>query len=462
MIPIPLPTQSRRGRFGEDGSERLVNAVIEPIDGGIAIYSRPGLDAYASLDATASGIRALVVVDNQLYAVAERHVYSVDTSAGSAQLTGGIAADGPVYHATNMSSIPMTAFVAGGVVTVLQGGTLSELSDEDLPPPVDVTFLSGYFIYAGRKQFYWSAINDSDVDALDFASNEGAPDDTRRVVTFRNELWFFGERTVEVWGLSGDADAPFQRLGGGAINIGIGAAGSVGQIQQDLLWIADDFTVRRANGYSGVRVSTHDVERSIRAVDQTTITAATFNLHGHSYYLISSASWTWVYDLASGKWSEWQTYQSGRLDVSCFVEFAGEIIAGSASSGSLFKVNADAYEDDGADLVWTVQTALPKSFPARQRINAIFADLIAGRGLIDGDDEDTGPEVMLRISRDGGNTWGGDQRRSLGRIGERGKRVAFRRLGLGRPLGTQIEISVSAAVGRGLLGLAVDVDLASP
>lgn len=456
---IPLPTQSRHGRFGEDGTERLVNTVIEPIDGGHAIYARPGLVDFADADSSATGVRALTVVENTLYAVASRHVFALDTSGNVSQITGGISADGPVRHARNMATIPMTAFVAGGAVTILQGGSLVELSDPDLPPPQDVAFLGGYLVYAGRKSFYWSEINDDDVGALNFASNESNPDDTARVIAFGNELRFFGDRTIEPWGLSGDADAPFQRIGGTPVELGIGAPGSLQVIQNNIMWVAHDFTVRRTSGYGGDVVSTHDVARSIRSVDPDTITSATFSQHGHSFYLLSSASWTWVYDLATGKWSEWQTNGSDRFDISCAVEFDHQIIAGSASSGKLYTVSTDAHDDAGEDLVWSVQFSLPKTFPQRQRINTLYADMITGRGLITGATEDVSPEAMLRVSRDGGNVWGVEQRRSLGPIGQRGLRVAFRRLGLGRPLGTQLELRVSAAVGGGLTGLAVDADL---
>lgn len=463
LVPVPLPTQTRRGRFGEDGSQRLINAVLEKLDQGHAVYARPGLVSFATLSGASGGVRALTVVDNTLYVVAGRQVYQVTTGGAVTQLTGGIAADGSVRHARNMATIPMTAFVAGGVVTILQGGKLTDLSDSDLPPPVDVGFLNGYFIYAGRGSFYWSAINDSGVDALDFASNESNPDNTVRLAIFRNEAWFFGENTIEVWANSSDADAPFQRLGGGAIPIGIGAAGSLAEIDQTLIWIDEAGVVRQTGGgYSANRISFNDIERDIAAADQTTIEATAFRLHGHSYYLMSCANWTWVYDLTAGTWSEWQSYGYDRWNISSCVAFDGRVIAGSSTAGTLYEVDADAFDDAGTDLVWVAQTSLPKTFPARARFNALFCELITGRGVITGDDEDVTPEVMLRVSRDGGNTWGNEHRISAGAIGERARRVIFRRLGLSKNTPLQIEMRMSAAVGRGLTGLAAQMDATLP
>jgi hypothetical protein len=40
------------------------------------------------------------------------------------------------------------------------------------------------------------------------------------------------------------------------------------------------------------------------------------------------------------------------------------------------------------------------------------------------------PQVMLRWSDDGGHTWSNEHWRSMGRIGETGRRVLWRRLGM--------------------------------
>lgn len=461
MIPVALPTLGNPGRFGEDGANRLINTVLEPQTVGgksvAVIYPRPGLTDFATLTGASGGGRALFELDNTLYAVSGRQVYSSTTDGSITQLTGGISADGPVYHARNMASIPMVALVSGGTLTLLQGGTLTEISDADLPPPVDAAFLSGYLIFPTNDgRFFWSAINDIDVDALDFASAEYSADRIMRSVSHRNELWFIGADTVEVWGVTGASDAPFQRIA--VRDGGCRAAGSVVQVAEALMWVNKRGQVVRTNGYDATPVSTHAVDRDIAGVNPSTITATTFDLNGHSYYILSCPTWTWVYDVGYRSWSQWQTHGADRWNIAACVAFDNTVIAIDSEVGSLYEISTAAHDDAGDDLTAKIQFMTPQTYPKKQRVSAVYCNAIAGRGLITGATEDTDPVMMLRASRDGGKTWPVYQERSAGVIGARNTDIVFRKLGLSGRIGTTLELSMSAAVGRGWVGVAVEMD----
>ena len=49
---------------------------------------------------------------------------------------------------------------------------------------------------------------------------------------------------------------------------------------------------------------------------------------------------------------------------------------------------------------------------------------------LDGVGQGVDPQVMLRWSDDGGHTWSNEHWKSMGRIGETGTRVFWRRLGM--------------------------------
>lgn len=463
LVPIPLPTMSDPGRFGEDGAQRLVNVVLEQTTVGgkrsLAIYQRPGLVSFAALTAASGGVRAIFEIDNTLYAVAGRQVYQSTSEGSVTQLTGGIAADGPVRFARNMASIPMVALVAGGTLTILQGGTLTEVSDEDLPPPVDVAFLGGYLVYPIEDgRFFWSEINDDDVDALSFATAEYASDRILRTISHRNELFHFGATSIEAWGLTENADAPFGRVT--VRDYGCRSAGSVCQVSNTLVWIDKTGRVVRLNGYDAERISHHAVERDIMATDPEVITSTSFSLGGHDFYVLNMPTRTWVFDVGYG-WYEWKTRQYEKWNVAQCAAFNNRVIAGSSEAGTLYTIETVAYDDAGDDLVMSVRVMFPTTSPRPQRLSAVYCNLVTGRGLISGADTDTDPELMLAVSRDGGNTWPAYQTRKLGQIGDRDKDVTFRRLGLCGRSGTTIEISLSAAVGTGIVGLSADMDLAA-
>jgi hypothetical protein len=81
-------------------------------------------------------------------------------------------------------------------------------------------------------------------------------------------------------------------------------------------------------------------------------------------------------------------------------------------------------------------------------------DLERGVGLATGQGED--PQVLLRISRDGGETWGEAISMAAGRLGEYTQRVLARRLGHGRDL--VFEVTVSDPVAWSLVGAWLDLE----
>lgn len=81
-------------------------------------------------------------------------------------------------------------------------------------------------------------------------------------------------------------------------------------------------------------------------------------------------------------------------------------------------------------------------------------DLERGVGLASGQGED--PLVMLRLSRDGGHTWGEPLTMSAGRLGVYTQRVIARRLGQARDL--VFEVTVSDPVAWSLVNAWLDLD----
>jgi len=81
-------------------------------------------------------------------------------------------------------------------------------------------------------------------------------------------------------------------------------------------------------------------------------------------------------------------------------------------------------------------------------------DLERGVGLPTGQGED--PQVMLRLSRDGGQTWGEPMLMSAGRLGVYTQRVIARRLGHARDV--VFEITVSDPVAWSIVQAWLDVE----
>ena len=69
-----------------------------------------------------------------------------------------------------------------------------------------------------------------------------------------------------------------------------------------------------------------------------------------------------------------------------------------------------------------------------------------------------GPQVMLRWSDDGGHTWSSEHWRGIGVIGNYGKRVIWRRLGMTMKLRDRVyEVSGTDPVKIAIMGAELDV-----
>jgi len=116
----------------------------------------------------------------------------------------------------------------------------------------------------------------------------------------------------------------------------------------------------------------------------------------------------------------------GRHPINCCMSFNREIVVGHYGNGTLYAYDLDTFDADGKWLrAWR---AIPTGQNSLKRTihHSLQVDCESGVGTT-GD-----PQAMLRWSDDGGHTWGTEHWRSMGKIGEYGKRVIWKRLGMTR------------------------------
>ena len=239
-------------------------------------------------------------MNGTLYVVSGTEVYSID-SAGTATDLGDITGSGAASMDDNGTEL---VIVSGGNGWVYNGSTLSAIADADFPTVTSVTFLDGYHIFSkdSSDQLIISASYDpTSYGALDFATAEADPDNLVRVLTDHQELWLFGENTTEIWYYSGAAAFPFERITGAFIERGCAAVNSVAKMDNSVFWLGDDLIVYRAAEYTPQRISTHPIEGAIGTFANPAVAEGwTYIQDGHSFYVLTFAEATFVYDAASG------------------------------------------------------------------------------------------------------------------------------------------------------------------
>lgn len=466
--PVSLGTQSNPGRYGSDGSARLYNLFAEHIgDEGKTpwpLYAVAGLREYANLaGAVGSGVRAFQDVQESgiLLSVAGQLLYEITAGGGSVVVdtVGGITETGPVTMARNRNVNPHVAITVSGANYIWQGGSLTVLNDVDLAPANSVAGLDGYFIWGhDNGKMSSSAVDDTTVDALDFANAEANPDGLVRVAVRGRDLCAMGKKTIEFWRNTGEETFPFSRYE--VADVGLMATTSVATTEQTLTFVAHDGTVRQLQGYQAVRISNHAVERDIAdEPTQSAMDGVAWEAEGHSFYCLSGTNFSWVYDFTTGLWHNRKSYGLKRWKCSSYAKFDGKHIFGHYSMPKLFEASRHFYDEAGDPLVCEVIPPPINVWPYSMRLNAVRVAHIAGVGLPEpADSQNVDPQLMIETSKDGGVTFGSQRMKSVGKIGQRLTRVRSYRFGKFGEDGIVLKISISAACRRGLTGLAVAFD----
>ena len=446
---------------------RMVNLFPEMVpDGGkepAFLQRAPGLNLLATVGS--GPVRGLWQLNGFMYVVSGNTLYKV-TSAYVATSLGTIAGTGPVSIADNGTQI----FIAANGPSYIYNATtnvFAQITDPDFPGAVTVGYLDGYFVFnEPNSQRVWvtSLLDGLSVDPLDFASAEGSPDGLVSLIIDHREAWLFGTNSVEVWYDAGLVDFPLQRIQGAFNEIGCIAPYSVAKMDNGIFWLGADARGRgivyRANGYTGVRVSTHAVEWQIQQYsDMSDAIAYTYQQDGHSFYVLifPTANTTWVYDVATQAWHEragWSNGEFVRHRSNCQVSYNNQIIVGDYQNGNIYAFDLNTYADNGQVQKWLRSwRALPTGQNNLKRTaqHSLQIDIEAGTGLNLGQGDD--PQVMLRWSDDGGHTWSNEHWAPIGKIGEYYRRVFYRRLGMTLKIRDRVyELSMTDPVKTAIMG----------
>jgi hypothetical protein len=299
LQPIQLPIRSNETRHGYEGHAGLVNAYVEELGqdakAPFAAYSTPGLSTQLTL-ANGSGFKDMIVVGDRLYVISGEFVYSIDTAWNPTYLGGIPTGDAPATMVQNRrDNGPQIGIISDGLYNVIETSTqsLDFVQDTNLRPASSIAVLDGHFIFptAGDDRWQYSAVDDAkSFDPLDFASAESSPDVISRAIEFNREIWFFGgsgrNASTEIFQ---NTTSGFVRTS--AFARGCLALGSVAEVDEKLIWVADDETVRITAGeYRGTQISNHGVERAIEAEpNKSAITATTWSLEGHHFYNLTGS-----------------------------------------------------------------------------------------------------------------------------------------------------------------------------
>lgn len=461
-----------QSRFPDLANEALINLYLETTQSSgapkrAALLGTPGLRSL--LTVTDASCRGQFSQDGRVWAVIGTTLYEVFPASATATARGSVANDGhPVTFASNGRGGDQLAVCAGGFLYILATTTHTLTGPISLPfaQAVMVGFLDGYFLLLqqGTPTIWFSALEDgTSWDALDFVTRSHVSDTLVGFTIVGGRLWAFGSSTSEVFYDTGNADTPFAPYPGSVLPWGAVGPWAIAQHGLTIAWLAQNGQSTRTVmavtfGAAPTAVSTPAIDLALnRAATLDDVEANAYQQEGHAFVLftVPATGETWALDLGEKTWHQRQAWTDGaftrwRARGLCAID--GQVLAGDYETGDLYTLALDAYDDNGAVLRRLRRAPYLSAENQWLFLDAVELGMEAGVGIGSGHGLD--PQVMLRVSKDGGHTYGPVLMAPLGPQGTYGGRAIWRRIGRARSDRLLIEVSqtdpVQAAWGPGL------------
>ena len=441
---------------------RLVNAYIEKSPGGPTEAIRTARPGLTPLYVNGTGpilasFEQPGLFNGDLFTVSGSEFYRNNTLIGSVAYSTN-----PQMAAAN----GLLALVSGGALYIYDGTTLTAQATFDdfvspLPPFSGVSVLYNIFVYpvVGSDTFFFSSVGQPGlINALNFSSAQTSPDQIVQSYVLAEELYFFGQTSVEIWDYTGALAAPFALSPGRTYARGCSSQASVKKLDNSLFWVGDNFTVYRTSQIP-IRISTSFIEDRLQkagdAISQ--LTAMVFSVEGHAFYIFNlpSLGESYCYDCQTQEWARWGTYTGLQYEPDVFLASVasgqGEMIyLGSYRDGSIYLLDVKNHTDDGRPMQVTVSASVWVGGGVHKCTNV---SLQCVRGVATS--ATPRPVVEMRYSDDGGRTWTSWTPGSLGMIGTYSYKSTWRSLGIIKQPGRLFEFVISDAVNVTIEGVSM-------
>lgn len=441
-INIPFVRQHGERTARTLSSEKLINWSAQQVETHgktlFALIQRPGLDLTTTINFGPH--RGALEHDGAMYVVSGNRVYQFAADETVTFLGNTATSLGRVDMATNGTELIIVDGQDGWIYNST-AMTFAQITDVDFVDAQQVVFINGRFVVnrPGTGEFYISGVYDgTSWQSLDFATAEIDPDDLLALGVSHEELVLFGEFSTQFYHDTGNALFPFETQPGGSIEWGIAAPWSVAKGDNTIVWLAKtragQANVVKATGFSPTVISSPALEEAMAGYETIADAYAYVikpNVRSLFYVLtFPTSNVTWVYDFATNLWHQWSSHGVGRFIGATHCYFNNRHYIGSSIDGKLYHLNDERYSDDTEPLERVAATSHIAEDQNRIFWHSLEILFDAGKGLSTGQGSD--PQAMLRWSDDGGYTYSNSLWRSMGKIGEYGRRAIWRRLGQSR------------------------------
>lgn len=443
----------------------------------MALFPRQGLTQFVNLGG--NSVRGLftarTLTQERCFAVVGTNLYEIKYDLSSALIGAltGMSVNSKVYMAVNGNSQLMIQDALAAYVFDMTTNVLTKVTDIDYPGGTTLDYSDGYFIISdnnGRVSF--SELNSGfNWDGFNFFTPTFKPDKVKAVVAFREEIYCFGDETIEVY--INDGISPFIRQSRTSMYFGLTARDSIATHQSGVFFLGKSRTggsevYIMGSNYALTPISSPAISNRLNTyVNEDAEGFIMSTTDGHIFYHLHlpSLQTTLVYDVTTGLWHERQSERpypdadGSRVQdmyrARNHTTFKGYNLFGDWFSGKIFKESGTT--DDGNIRVLKRISSVFHNELKYISVYRIEFDVNSGSSAT-ATGQGSSPIMMTKYSMDGGVTFEPEEFLSLGALGQYTERVQINNLGTSRnwvvdfSVTDPVDVVVKQAVVHGSFG----------
>lgn len=312
---------------------------------------------------------------------------------------------------------------------------LVEVTDPDLGVVLDVVWVDGYFMTTDGEFLIVTELNDpTQVNPLKYGSSEIDPDPVVALLKLRNEIYALNRNTIEVFDNVGGDLFPFQRISGAQVQKGVIGTHGCCVFIETVAFLGSGRN-ESPGIYLGVnatasKVSTQEIDEIL--AEYTEVQLATVKLESqttksHQLLYVHLPDRTLVYDAeASGALGDqvWYVLSSSVVGLSKyrardFLWCYDKWMIGDPTSAVIGYLDDTVGTHFGASVRWEFGTTILYNEGRGGVIHELELVSLTGR-VAPGQN----PIISTSYSLDG-ETWSQDRTTTVGKIGNRQKRIVW-------------------------------------
>lgn len=413
LIPVPKDSGISKG-------------YLRPADGIVQTGAGPGID------------RGGINWAGTYYRVMGDRLVSIDAN-GAVTNIGYVGAGAKVSFDYSFDRL---AIASGGKLYYYNGVTLTLVTDPDLGKALDVIWVDGYFMTTDGEFLVVTELNDpAAVDPLKYGSSEADPDPVKGLLKIRGEVYALNRYTIEVFDNIGGDLFPFQRIEGAQIQKGIMGTHCACEFADAVAFLGSGRNEAPgiyigANGEAN-KISTREIDQILTNYTEEQLSECVVEKRidkGHQHLWVHLPDRTIAYDLAGSTAVQeplWFYLTSSMADFSLYrarnlVWIYEKWQCGDPTSNKIGVLDSSLSTQFGDMARWEFATTIVYG----EGNGAVFHELelvcLTGRVALGID-----PTISTSYSIDG-ETWSQEKFLYIGTIGDRAKRIVWRRQGIMR------------------------------